>query len=118
MVDFSSPMLLIRGNDSDRTCIPNPLMQAFGGKSAKHYGMCCTYARTRLHRYHGFDAHRHIDNDAITLADAQRFQSVGKPAYAPVKILISSGRHFAVISLKDNGDFFWLGGEMAVEAIE
>ena len=41
-----------------------------------------TYTGTGLHRDHGFDAHRHIDDNTVALADAQRFEAVGELAYA------------------------------------
>ena len=62
----------LRIGSNYRTClgIGDALVQALGGKSGEHYRMDCADARAGLHRDHGFNAHRHVDDDALAFFNA------------------------------------------------
>jgi hypothetical protein len=49
-----------------------------GGKAAEHHGMHGAQPRAGQHRHHRFGDHRHVDDDAIALADAERCDGAGK----------------------------------------
>src|SRR4029077_13258814 len=57
--------LSVRRNHGDRARVDDPLVQALGGKAAEYYGVSGPDARAGLHRDHGLDTHRHVDDDAI-----------------------------------------------------
>jgi hypothetical protein len=93
-------------------------MQAFCREAAKDDRMNHADASTGLHCHHGFNAHRHVDNDTLAFFYAERLEPVGEPAYAAMKISVGGEGDLAVIRLENNGNLVGLGGQMPVEAIE
>ena len=79
--------------------------------------MNCTDSGAGLHSYDRLDAHGHIDDDTVTLANTERLEAVGKLAYAAVKIPISGPSNLAIVCLENDGDFIGLSNEMPIKAV-
>ena len=73
--------------------------------------------RTGLHGYHRFDAHRHVNDDAIAFFDAARLQPVGKLADAGVQVAVIDSCHLTVIRLENDCGLFSLSGQMCIQAV-
>src|SRR5687768_3465593 len=117
MIDLSAAPLLVSCDHGSCARIPNAFVQAFCRESAKHDGMRGTDTRTRLHRHHGFNAHRHVDYDTLAFPDAQRTESVGKPADVVIQVAVRGAGDLSVIRFENDGDFVRLGFHVPVEAI-
>ena len=75
-------------------------------------------ARAGLHGDHAFDRHRHVDQHAVALADAERLEAVREPADAVVELPVGHLRHDAVVGLEDDRDLFRVAvREVAIETV-
>ena len=110
--------LLVGGDHCDRAGVDDALLQRLRREPAENHRVRGADARARLHRDHAFDRHRHVDDDAIALFDAERSQPVGESAHACVQLAIGDTRHRAVVSLEQDRDFFGAAIlEIAIEAV-
>ena len=67
-------ILPVGGDDRDGAGVDDALLQALGGEAAEHHRVGRADARAGLHRDHRLDRHRHVDEDAVALLDAERLQ--------------------------------------------
>ncbi len=75
-------------------------------------------ARAGLHGDHAFDRHRQVDQHAVTLLDAARFQAIGKTGNTTEQILVGDPRHLTIIRLENQRQLVaQAGGDMAVQAV-
>ena len=74
-------------------------------------------ASTCLHGNHGLNPHGHINDNAITLTDAECFQSIGKTADLAVQLAVTAVDHLTFVGFKNNGGFVSLGGQVPIKAI-
>ena len=110
--------LLVGGDHRGGAGIDDPLLQRLGGKAAEHDRVRGADARACLHRDHALDRHRHVDDDAVALLDAEGLEPVGETADAMIEIAIGDARHRAVIGLEDDRDLFGVAVfQVAVEAV-
>ncbi len=61
----------VGGDDEFRRCVVDPRGQRPGSEAAEHDGMDRADPRAREHGKQGFGNHRHVDEDAVSFADAQ-----------------------------------------------
>ena len=62
--------------------------QLLGGKAAEHHGMHRAQPRAGQHRHHRFGDHRHVDDDAVALADALRRDRAGELRHVIAQLAI------------------------------
>jgi hypothetical protein len=86
-------------------------------KAAEHHRMDGADAGAGLHRHHRLDAHRHVDDDAVALGDAERLQAVGELAHAGVQFLVADLGDRAVVGFEDKRGLVALGRQVAVDAV-
>ena len=60
---------------------------------------------TSLHCDHRLNRHRHVDDRAVAFFVAEELQSAGKTAHTGIQIAVGNLGDFAVIRLKNDGDF-------------
>ena len=60
-----------RREDQFRLGVLDPGGQLLGGEAAEHHRMHCADPGAGQHRHHGFRHHRHIEDDAVALGDAE-----------------------------------------------
>ena len=70
-----------------------------------------------LHGDNGFHHHRHINNDAITLGDAQAFEAVGEQAHLTMQICVGDVVDFTPIGFKNQRDFVGVLRQMTVDTV-
>jgi hypothetical protein len=75
-------------------------------------------ARASLHGNDALDRHRHVDDDAIALLDAERLQPIREPADAVVKLLVRDLGDLAVVGLEHDRHLVRVAVlEVALEAV-
>ena len=115
---FAATQLVVGRDHRDGARVLNPLLQALGGKAAKHDRVGRANTRAGLHRDHALDRHWHVNDDPVTPFDAHGFERIGKLADLGVQLLVSDVGHFAVIALENNGFLVFGGGaKVAVQAV-
>ena len=72
----SSPQLADRISFGLR--VLDPRRQFLGGKAAEHHAVHRADPRAGQHRHHGFRHHRHIEDDAVALGDAEILHDGGE----------------------------------------
>ncbi len=115
---LAAARLLVGGDHRDRAGVDDALLQRLRREAAEHDRVRRADARAGLHRDHAFDRHRHVDEDAIALPDAERLEPVGEPAHAVIELPVGDLRHRAVVGLEDDRDLVRVAvREIAVEAV-
>ena len=109
--------LAVGGDHRHRAGVDDALLHALRREAAEYHRMRGADARAGLHRDHGLDRHRHVDEDAVGRLDAQRLEAVGELAHLVVQRLIGDLRHLAVIRLEDDGGLVGLRLQVPVEAV-
>ncbi len=71
-----------------------------------------------LHRNNAFHRHRHVDDDPVTLLDAERFQAIGELADFLMQFLICDPGDIAAVGFKNHRDFVGIAiVQMHVETV-
>ncbi|XQU70162.1 hypothetical protein OJJOAM_002893 [Cupriavidus sp. H18C1] len=110
--------LLVGGQQRDRADVDQPLLQRLGGEAAEHDRMGGADAGAGLHRADALDRHRHVDHDAVALADAQRLQAIGQLAHARMQLAIGNPGDRAVVGLEHDRDLVGVAVlEIALQAV-
>ncbi len=109
--------LAVGGDDRDGARVDDALLHALRGKAAEHHRVRGADARAGLHRHDRLDRHRHVDEDAIALLDAERLQRVGEAADVVVERLVGDLGDRAVVGLEDDRDLVGLRRQVPVEAV-
>ncbi len=105
-----APPAAIRGDDELRLRVVDPARQGFGREAAEDDGVRRADAGTREHRDRELRDHRHVDRDAVALADAQRVEGAGRLLDLAVQVRI--GDRPGVARLADP-----VVGDLAAEAV-
>src|SRR3546814_5611403 len=79
--------------------------------------MARTEARAGVHSHHRCRHHRHVDDDAIAFANAERLQRVGDATDFGVQFAIRVVPGVALLAFEADRDLVALGAEMTIEAI-
>jgi hypothetical protein len=115
---FAAAHLAVGGDHSHSACVNDALLQSFGREAAEHHGMCRADTGTGLHGNHAFNAHGHVNQDAVALLNALRLERIGKLADLGEQFFESDLGHSAVIGFKDDGRLVLVGGaDVAVQAV-
>jgi hypothetical protein len=76
---------------------------ALRAEAAEHHRVRGADAGAGLHGGHAFDAHRHVDDDAVTLLHAARLQRVGELAHLGQQFAVADLGDLAVVGFEDDG---------------
>jgi hypothetical protein len=90
-------------DDRHRAGVDDAFVQRLGREAAEHHAVGGADARAGLHGHHALDRHRHVDDDAVALADALGLQRVGEAAHARQQFLVGDLADGAVVGLEDDG---------------
>ncbi len=110
---------LVVGRDHGHSArVFNAVTQRLGRETTEHHRMGRANAGAGLHGGHAFDGHGDVDDNAVTLFDAQALQGIGVLAGLGQQLAISDLGHFAAVGFKDDGSlvaeaFF----DVAVQAV-
>ena len=115
---LAAARLLVGGDHGDGAGVDDAFLQRLRRKAAEHDRMRRADARAGLHRDHALDRHRHVDEDAVALPDAERTQAVREAADPLEQLPVSHLRHGAVVGLEDDRDLLGIAvRDVAVEAV-
>jgi len=114
---FAAAHRFVRGDDQLGLGILDAFEQTLRRKAAEHHRMDGADTGARLHRHHRLDAHRHVDDDAVALLDAERFQAIGKLAHPRMKLLVGDLGHRTVVGLENQRGLVAPGGQMTIQAV-
>ncbi len=109
--------LPVGGDHRDRPRVDNALLQTLRRESAEHHRVRRADPRAGLHRRDDLDRHRHVDDDALALPDAERFERVRELADLVVELLVGELRDLAVVRLENDGCLVALRLQVPVEAV-
>ena len=104
-------------DDHLRTGILDAVLHRIRRETAEDDGVDRTDPRAGLHRDDGLGYERHVDHDAVALADTLRLQAIREPADLGVQLGISEPAHVAGLSLEDDRSLAGVFAEMDIEAI-
>jgi hypothetical protein len=106
----------VAGDDYLRLGIVNTIAQSGMAEAGVHDGMDGPKPRARQHGDHALQGERHINDDAIALADPERLQAVGEAANLAVKLAIGDDALGAVLAQpNEGGAVAAVGMGMAIE---
>src|SRR5690606_38544459 len=92
--------------------------EAVRGEAAKDNGMDGADPGAGEHGKGRLGDHRHVDGDAVALADAMRLQHIGETAYTLMELTIGDLQvHVGLVAFPDDGGLVAAGGEMPVHAV-
>ncbi len=100
---LAAAQLLVGRDHDDGAGTGNAVAQRLRGEAAEDHRMRRADARAGLHRDHGLDRHRHVDDDAIALGHAERLQRIGHAASPGEQFAVAHARDLAVVGLEDDG---------------
>ena len=110
--------LLVGRDHGDRTRIDDPLLQRLGREPAEHDRMRRADPGAGLHRHHALDRHRHVDEHAVALLDAERLEPVREAANPLVELAVGDLRHRAVVRFEDDRNLVRVAVlQVAIEAV-
>ncbi|MNT12891.1 hypothetical protein D3C72_1478380 [compost metagenome] len=115
---LAAAQLVVGGDDGHGARVDDALLQRLGREAAEHHAVGGADARAGLHGDHAFDGHRHVDDDAVALADALRLERVGELAHAGQQLLVGDAGDGAVVGFEDDGGLVLDGGaDVLVQAV-
>ena len=109
--------LPVGGDDFGCSGIDDAFLQALRGKAAEDHRMGGADAGAGLHRGDHFDRHRHVDQNAVALLDAVRFQRVRELTDLVIELPVADLGDLAVVRLENDRGLVGLGLKVPVEAV-
>ena len=98
--------------------IDQTITQRISREAAEHHRVGSTDAGTGQHGDRRLRHHRHVERHEVALADAQRFERVGRLAHLGMQLAIGEGAGIAGFAFPNEGRFVGTGAsEMAIKAV-
>ena len=116
---FAAAVADVAGDHDFRLRIGDAVAERGVSESGIDDGMNRADAGAGQHGHGAFDGERHVDDDAVTLDDAQRLQAVGEAADHAVELAVGDDALGAVFAEPDEGGAIAaLGVGVAVERVD
>ena len=115
---LATTALLIGRNHGNGAGIVDAVAYRLGGEAAENHRVNCADTGTRLHGDDAFNAHRHVDDNAVALLDAARTQAVGKLADLGQQRLVGDLCYGAVVGFKNQRNLVAQAGfDVAIQTV-
>ena len=115
--DLAGAVAAVSGDDDRGAGVIDAVTQGFGREAAEHDRVDRADAGAGLHRDHGLNRHRQIDDHAVAVADAHFFQAVGEAAHFVVQLLVADVGGLTLFAFENNRGLVGLVREVTVDAV-
>jgi len=86
-------------------CVLNAIAQRLGREATKHHRVCRANTGTGLHGRYAIDGHGNVDDNAVTLLNANGLEAIGNLTCFGQQFAVSDARDFSTVGFKNQGRF-------------